>query len=142
MEILFGLAGAIVGALVVKGAEILYWSQKERRASWQGEWLATLQAVGTRPLRKDRWIFHQRGNTVYAKIYREEGPPEEIGYVWDFVGKERESELFGVYETKDPNSKSYGGIMFSHTASHQYDGFYFRLENGEIAKVSISLKRV
>jgi hypothetical protein len=89
------------------------------------------------------WLRCKRsGLGPYGKIYREEGPPEEIGYVWDFVGKERESELFGVYETKDPNSKSYGGIMFSHTASHQYDGFYFRLENGEIAKVSISLKRV
>ena len=141
IEILIGISGAIVGAFVVKGGELLYWKYSERLATWRGKWLATLPAFGIRPERQDIWKFRQRGDTIYADILREKGPAEEIGSKWNFVGQARESQLFGAYENRDLDSLSYGGIMFTHTADRKYEGFYLRLERKDIVQAPIRLER-
>ena len=140
-EIVTGVIGAVAACLAVKGVEWISWKYRERSVdTWKGEWIATLPPFGDRPLRRDKWLFQQRGHIVKAQILRED-PPGERGHRWEFVGQERESELFGAYENKDPNSQSYGGIMLKHTELGKYEGYYLRLQEGKIIQEPIQLQR-
>lgn len=127
-NIIFGLIGSVIGALLIWLSENISRSLRTRRGELSGLWYQIIPQHGTEPNKIDRVECKQINDRLTGNISRI-FPPNQRFKEWEFEAKTKRNLLFGTFWSRDTskNPGSYGTLQLNIIDEKHLEGFYVRL---------------